>query len=87
MLLRRVFTEGSRVEPLGTIRKRQRTLSPASSICSNTPTEACSWLHLMPLEGSLANFTKRHLTRAVTCDLGLDRGPSCTASGIGHVLS
>lgn len=34
----RVFTEGSRVEPLGTIRKRQRTLSPASSICSNTPT-------------------------------------------------
>lgn len=34
----RVFTEASRVEPLGTIRKRQRTLSPASSICSNTPT-------------------------------------------------
>ncbi|KAH8023722.1 hypothetical protein HPB51_015262 [Rhipicephalus microplus] len=32
----RVFTEGSRVEPL--VRKRQRTLSPASSICSNTPT-------------------------------------------------
>lgn len=26
------------MEPLGTIRKRQRTLSPASSICSNTPT-------------------------------------------------
>ncbi|CAN7983972.1 unnamed protein product [Ixodes hexagonus] len=34
----RVFTEASRVEPLGAIRKRQRTLSPASSICSNTPT-------------------------------------------------
>ncbi|XP_077562623.1 juxtaposed with another zinc finger protein 1 [Haemaphysalis longicornis] len=34
----RVFTEATRVEPLGVIRKRQRTLSPASSICSNTPT-------------------------------------------------
>ncbi|KAK8763228.1 hypothetical protein V5799_034161 [Amblyomma americanum] len=34
----RVFTEASRVESLGVIRKRQRTLSPASSICSNTPT-------------------------------------------------
>lgn len=34
----RVFTEASRIEPLGAIRKRQRTLSPASSICSNTPT-------------------------------------------------
>lgn len=36
--VRRVFTEATRVEPLGVIRKRQRTLSPASSICSNTPT-------------------------------------------------
>uniref|UniRef100_G3MSY4 Juxtaposed with another zinc finger protein 1 n=1 Tax=Amblyomma maculatum TaxID=34609 RepID=G3MSY4_AMBMU len=34
----RVFTEASRVESLGVIRKRQRTLSPASSVCSNTPT-------------------------------------------------